>query len=69
MVAGSDRGRSVAAMIVQLSHALIGAGSRWVLWVLVGMSALSLSVIVDRGLALLGQHRDLNGLIGESNGC
>jgi biopolymer transport protein ExbB len=51
-------------MIVQLSHALMGAGSRWVLWVLVGMSALSLSVIVDRALALLGQRRDLGGLIG-----
>jgi biopolymer transport protein ExbB len=52
-------------MIERIKNVLVQAGASWVLWVLVGLSALSVAVMLDRARVFWRQKGDLGRLVRE----
>ena len=52
-------------MIEQLDHTLVRAGATWVVWILVGLSVLSVGVMLDRARVFWRQRADLQALVHE----
>jgi biopolymer transport protein ExbB len=50
-------------MIEQIKNALTHAGAGWVLWLLAGLSLLSLTVMIDRARVFWAQRDDVSGLV------
>jgi len=50
-------------MIEQLDQTLVRAGTTWVLWILIGLSVLSVAVMLDRARVFWRQRADLPALV------
>jgi biopolymer transport protein ExbB len=55
-------------MIEQIKNLLVHAGARWVLWLLFGLSILSIAVMLDRALVFFGQRDDTAELVAALHG-
>lgn len=49
-------------MIEEVKNVLVSTGATWVLWLLAGLSILSLAVVLDRARAFWAQKDDISGL-------
>jgi biopolymer transport protein ExbB len=52
-------------MVEPLKTFLVHTGATWVLWVLIGLSVLSIAVMIDRARAFWAQRDDLARLVGD----
>lgn len=50
-------------MIEQIKNVLVHTGATWVLWLLFGLSVLSIAVMLDRARVFLGQRDDVGALV------
>jgi biopolymer transport protein ExbB len=50
-------------MVEQIKNVLVHAGATWVLWLLFGLSVLSIAVMLDRARVFLGQRDDVAELV------
>src|SRR5712691_3305233 len=59
----SARGRISDHMIESIKNILVHAGATWVLWLLFGLSILSLAVMLERARIFWAQRDDVSALV------